>query len=105
KLAFLHSHTSLYGKEYPVVRGDYVFSGGDSNRDYATLLAAAQSLNCRVVIVTRQLAELPADKIPDNVEIIPGMPPDKFYRMMAGAAVVVVTLRPGPLETGGRTVY
>jgi glycosyltransferase involved in cell wall biosynthesis len=105
KLVFLHSHTSLYGKEYPVVRGDYVFSGGDSNRDYATLLDAARGLNCRVVIVTRQLAELSTERIPANVEIIPGLPPDEFHRMMAGAAVVVVTLRPGTLETGGRTVY
>jgi glycosyltransferase involved in cell wall biosynthesis len=105
KLVFLYSHTSLYGKEYPVSRGDYVFSGGDSNRDYATLVAAARGLNCRVIIVTHQSAELPAAALPSNVEIIAGLPPDEFNRMMAGAAAVVVPLRRGALETGGRTVY
>jgi glycosyltransferase involved in cell wall biosynthesis len=105
KLVFLYSHTSLYGKEYTVSRGDYVFSGGDANRDYATLVAAARGLNCRVIIVSHQLAELPTAALPANVEIIGGLPPDEFNRMMAGAAAVVVPLRPGALETGGRTVY
>ena len=105
KLAFLFSHTSLYGKEYPVSRGDYIFSGGNSNRDYSTLVAATRGLNCRVVIVTHQLVELPSAALPPNVEIIAGLPPDEFNRMMAGATAVVVPLRAGALETGGRTVY
>jgi len=105
KLVFLYSHTSLYGKKYPVSRGNYVFSGGNSNRDYATLVAAARGLNSRVIIVTQQLDELPAATLPPNVEIIAGLPPDEFNRLMAGAAAVVVPLRPGALETGGRTVY
>jgi len=105
KLVFLNSHTSLYGKEYPVSRGDYVFSGGDSNRDYATLVAAARGLNCRVIIVSHQLAKLPVAALPTNVELIAGLPLDEFNRMMAGAAAVVVPLLAGALESGGRTVY
>ena len=105
KFAFLYSHTSLYNKEYQVSRGDYVFSGGDSNRDYATLIAAAHNLPCRVVIVSHHLAGWKQTALPGNVEVIGGLPADEFNRMMAGAAVVVVPLRAGALETGGRTVY
>jgi len=105
KLVFLYSHTTLHGEECLVSRGNYVFSGGDSNRDYATLVAAARGLDCQVILVTRQLAGLPAAELPANVKIIAGLPEDEFNRMMAGAAAVVVSLRPGALETGGRTVY
>ena len=105
KLVFLYSHTSPHAEEYPVSRGNYVFSGGDSNRDYATLVAAARGLNCHFIIVTRQLDDLPAAALPPNVEVVAGLPADEFSRMMAGAAAVVVSLRPGALETGGRTVY
>jgi glycosyltransferase involved in cell wall biosynthesis len=103
KLVFLYSHTSLYGKEYTVSRGDYIFSGGDSNRDYATLIAAAPGLKCRVIIVTTQ--QLQTTGLPSNVEVIAGLPSEEFNRMMAGAAAVVVPLHPGVLESGGRSVY
>ncbi len=105
KLVFLFSHTSLYGKKYPVSRGDYVFSGGDSNRDYRTLVAASQGLNCQFKIVTHKLDGLDRQQLPPNIEIIAGLPSDEFNLMMARAAAVVVPLRPGALETGGRTVY
>jgi glycosyltransferase involved in cell wall biosynthesis len=105
KLVFLFSHTSLYDKKYPVSRGQYVFSGGDSNRDYRTLLAAAQGLDCPFKVVTHKLDGLNLQQLPRNIEVIAGLPSDEFNRMMAGAAAVVVPLRPGTLETGGRTVY
>jgi glycosyltransferase involved in cell wall biosynthesis len=103
KLVFLYSHSTLYGKAYPVRRGDYVFSGGDSNRDYATLIAAMHGLNCRIIIVTHQ--PISTSGLPANLEIITGLPTVEFNRLMAGAAAVVVPLRPGTIETGGRTVY
>lgn len=101
KFVFLYSHTSLYNEEYAVSRGDYVFSGGDSNRDYATLIGAARNLPCRVVIVSHQLAGWKRSALPGNVEVIAGLSANEFNRMMAGAALVVVPLRAGTLETGG----
>jgi hypothetical protein len=98
-------HASRYGKWCPVSRGDYVFAGGDPQSDYATLGAAARGLNGAVVVVARRSKEPPGIASLGNMKTVPGLPPDEFNRMMAGAAAVVTPLGSGTLETGGRTVY
>lgn len=69
----------------------YVFSGGNSSRDYALLVEALAGSGHRVEVATR--AALPW---PDNFRAGP-VPHDQFLQKMARAAVVVV-----PLDTRTR---
>lgn len=106
KFIFIPCHTTLYGKTYNSVRGGYVFSGGDSKRDYVTLVEAARNLSCPVKIVTSSAAQFGGVSIPDNVEIVTGgISFDDFYRLAAGAAVVVIPVQPGKAFPGGQQVY
>ncbi len=106
KFSLVPCHTTLYGAEYPVSDGDYVFSGGDSKRDYRTLIEAARGLTCRVIIAAFSKAHFEGMDIPDNVEILSGgMSFEDFYRLAAGAAVVAVPLQPGLPYPGGQQVY
>ena len=105
KLVFLHSHTYLFGENHPTSRGDYIFSGGDSNRDHHTLIESVRDMPCRVVIVTHQAEAIKKLNPSSNVELVNGLPLSEFNRMMAGSLAVVVALKPGKIETGGRSVY
>ena len=105
KFVFLPSHTTLYQGRYAVQEGDYVFSGGDTNRDYATLIEAARGLPCRLVIVTRFPERLRLLRPPENVELLGAMSEDQFNSRMAASRLVVVPLRGGVLEPGGRQVF
>lgn len=97
-------HTTLYGAEYLVSEGDYVFAGGDFTRDYATLIEAARGLPCRVVIAARYRHYFHGLHLPANVEILTATH-DQFLGLMAGAGVVVVPLRGGLLQSGGQQTY
>jgi len=50
KFVFVRCQVTLYDAKYEVSEGDYIFSGGDSNRDYRTLIEGVRGLSYRVVI-------------------------------------------------------
>jgi glycosyltransferase involved in cell wall biosynthesis len=104
KFAFIHSHSTLYGVNYSPTSGDYIFSGGYTNRDYPTLFAAVRNLPYRIVVCIGSRSGLGAE-IPSNVEIQESVPEDTFNRLMAASAFVVIPLRGGVLEPGGRQVF
>ena len=103
KLVFLHSHTYLFGENYSTT-GD-TFFGWRSNRDHHTLIESVRDMPCRVVIVTHQAEAIKKLNPSSNVELINGLPLSEFNRMMADSLAVVVALKPGKIETGGRSVY
>jgi glycosyltransferase involved in cell wall biosynthesis len=105
KLVFLFSHTTLYKESYSSSQGDYVFLGGDSNRDYRTLVEAVRDAPCRVVIVTHETEALKKLNPGSNVKLVNGLSLSEFNRMIARSLAVVVALKPGKIETGGRSVY
>jgi glycosyltransferase involved in cell wall biosynthesis len=99
-----HHHT-LEGYEYEVTRGDYVFSGGDGNRDYPTLIEAVRGLDVKVKIATRREDWHGGVTAPPNVEASPTSS-DDFRRWMAGSRVVVVAMqKKGLLHIGGEQTY
>lgn len=104
KFVFLHSHSTLYGVNYSPTSGDYIFSGGYTNRDYPTLFAAVHDLPYRTVVCVGSKSVLGAE-MPVNVEVQESLPEDTFNRLMAGSAFVVIPLRGGVLEPGGRQVF
>jgi len=81
--------------------GSGVFAGGDSLRDYRTLLAAAQQLSTRIVVATNWR---PAGPVSDNVMVAPTSPV-QFSDLLARSAVVVVPLRRGLIRSAGQQTY
>jgi glycosyltransferase involved in cell wall biosynthesis len=104
KFVFIHSHTTLYGAVYAATSGDYIFSGGYTNRDYPTLLEAVRGLPYRLILCVRSKRALGRD-VPENVEVFENISEDQFNRLMAASAFVVVPLKGGVLEAGGRQVF
>jgi glycosyltransferase involved in cell wall biosynthesis len=104
RMTAVHFHHTLSGYSLdPPAAGDYVFSGGDSMRDYPTLLDAVRGLPIRVRIATRWLP--PADvQVPDNVVLGPTSPA-AFRSLLAGARLVVLPLRNDSLRTSGQQSY
>jgi glycosyltransferase involved in cell wall biosynthesis len=104
KFVFLHSHSTLYGVNYSPTSGDYIFSGGYTNRDYPTLFEAVRDLPYRTVVCVGSRPVLGVE-MPANVKVERSLPEHEFNRLMAGSAFVVIPLRGGVLEPGGRQVF
>jgi glycosyltransferase involved in cell wall biosynthesis len=72
----------------PTSDGGYLFAGGDSLRDYETLIAAVDGLEVPVRLVTHRSFE----RLPANVTAGPE-PYEQYVELLAGARAVVVPLR------------
>jgi glycosyltransferase involved in cell wall biosynthesis len=104
KFTCVRYHMTINPAAFSVLDGAYVFSGGDYTRDYRSLIEAAQMLPYRFIIAARFRSYFCDLRIPDNVEILTASR-EEFFRLMAGARVVVVPLRPGLLHSGGQQTY
>lgn len=81
--------------------GSGVFAGGDSLRDYATLLTAVRHVDQHVEIATRiRLTRC----VPRNVTTS-DVRPSRFLDLMRSSAVVVVPLRLGLARSAGQQTY
>ncbi len=83
--------------------GEFVLAVGDSFRDYATLLRAAEEINAPVLIVSGQ--KLP-EPLPDNVTVRTGswrkeyLSDEELRDLYRRAICVVVPLEDHPMPTG-----
>ncbi|HKY04815.1 MAG TPA: hypothetical protein VJQ56_07995, partial [Blastocatellia bacterium] len=101
KMHFQPFHHTLTGFNFSApALGDYIFSGGDSMRDYERLIAAVEGLKIRVVIATR-VPLPPTLRIPENVTV-KAVTPSEFRELMAGAYAVVFPLRMDDIRTSGQ---
>lgn len=77
----------------------YIFSGGRSNRDYATLVKAVNGLNFKVKIAAQRfnVSEL---TLPENVETYFDVYGENFNRLLAGATIVVIPLERADESSG-----
>jgi glycosyltransferase involved in cell wall biosynthesis len=82
----------------------YVFSGGRTNRDFATVFAAVTQLGCPAVFVTSGAEPWPVD-VPDHVAIHRDVSATEFERLLLGARVVVVALKHPDVSCGQVTLY
>lgn len=104
KMVAQRFHHTLTGYEIgKVERKAYIFSGGDSMRDYATLIEAAKGLRMRVIIATRTKLD-PSIRIPDNVRV-KAVSHGEFRALMAGAYLIVFPLRTDNIRTSGQQSY
>jgi glycosyltransferase involved in cell wall biosynthesis len=77
----------------------YVFSGGDSLRDYDVLVAALGGTEHEVRVATRHRRNWPANFIAHVVDH------ERFLELMAGSGVMVVPLRTDTLRSVGQQTY
>ena len=81
--------------------GGYVFAGGDSRRDYSTVLEAARQMpDRRFVIATR----LSLENVPANVDAR-ATSPEEFVQLQSGAGAVVVALDASARCSAGQQSY
>jgi glycosyltransferase involved in cell wall biosynthesis len=84
--------------------GTWIFSGGDSLRDYEPLLQAARGLPATVYVATRNPRIVGRRDLPPNVRAGP-VSPTRFTELLRGASVVVVPLAPTDDRSAGQTTY
>jgi len=70
----------------------YIFSGGYTNRDYETLMKAAEVLPYRFVVVCSRLNRLP-ERIPQNVTVHREVSDEEFHSLMAKSRLIVLNLK------------
>jgi glycosyltransferase involved in cell wall biosynthesis len=89
-----------------VVRDDgYVFAGGGTGRDFATLIEALRGTEIPLRVVTFSPETLGWEgELPSNVHAEWRMPPSAFLERMAAARLVVVPLRDPSSDFGQTTV-
>jgi glycosyltransferase involved in cell wall biosynthesis len=104
KFRFVPFHITLTGYEYEVATGEYIFSGGNGDRDYATLVNAVRGLRTRTIIATTNHAAFKGVSIPPNVSVVK-CDHARFRRLMAEAWIVVVPMEAGHLHSGGQQTY
>ncbi|MHB1937795.1 MAG: glycosyltransferase [Acidobacteriaceae bacterium] len=76
-----------------ITLGNYIFSGGYTNRDYRLLIDCASKLrHLHFVIACSRLNDIPGH-VPNNVEVLRDIEFTEFHRLMAGSRLVVVPLR------------
>ena len=81
-----------------------VFAGGNSLRDYATVLAAAPAVGAPIDIATSTLTDEQLRSSPPNVTAGP-LDPVEYDRRLFAASVVIVALEARPDRSSGQTTY
>ncbi len=104
KFEYIPFHHTLEGFDFVAGNGDYIFSGGDGNRDYRCLIDAVRGLDVKVRIATRLRDWNEGADIPPGVEA-GGVTPEDFRKLMAGAKMVVLPMRGGFLHSGGQQTF
>jgi glycosyltransferase involved in cell wall biosynthesis len=90
-------------------RGEYIFAGGSSCRDWPTLVSAARNVNAKLIVAAGRDAEsgkygLEELSVPPNVEIRLDVPREEFRHLLSNALFVVVPLRYVPFAVGTEVI-
>ena len=101
KFVFVPYHTTINGIPLETCEGDYLFSGGNFQRDYSTLLKAVRELPVRLEIGCTRKDLFEDIEIPRNVRIR-GYSHKDYLKMMAGCRINIVPLDVNHLHSGGQ---
>jgi glycosyltransferase involved in cell wall biosynthesis len=104
KFVYIPFHTTTEGYDYQVEHGDYIFAGGDGDRDYSTLIEAVKNIPVKVYIATRTKIDGYSNEKYPNV-LVKATSPEDFRKLMAGSLMVVVPMKGGLLHSGGQQTY
>ncbi len=101
KFVYVPFHYTLDTFDDSITDEGYLFSGGDGDRDYTTLIEAVSGLDIPVIIATRRLEALKEMKIPAHVKLY-SPDPVEFRSLMARARLTAVAMAGGLLHSGGQ---
>jgi glycosyltransferase involved in cell wall biosynthesis len=88
-----------YCQEPMLTRSDYIFSYGNSDRDYDTLIRAVVDLNIRTVILSQRYR--PRTVLPENVYHIRNRISEKeLYLLIASSRMVIIPLNDYRISAG-----
>ena len=95
-------YKSNHSKGPPLTQsfGSYIFTGGDSRRDYRTLFEAVRGTGIPVIAAPWDPQAYAHLNIPENVMLVSCRDP-VFARLMAGSRFVVIAILPGLVRGGG----
>jgi glycosyltransferase involved in cell wall biosynthesis len=101
QLEYVPFHHTLHDYDYEIRDEGYLFAGGNSDRDYRTLIEAVRPLEVPVWLALTQRDLLAGVSVPPHVRV-ESTTPEGFRRAMAGALLIVVPMRQGTLRSGGQ---
>jgi len=104
KFPFVPFHTTMRKLELNVTEGDYIFAGGDTGRDYKTLIEAIRGLPYKLIIAALQRNHFSNIDIPENVSIVT-VNTDEFMQLIAGSRAMALPLYGGVLQAGGQQTF
>jgi glycosyltransferase involved in cell wall biosynthesis len=81
------------------VTEEYIFSGGTSNRDYATLIEAVRSLEVKLIIACRP-EDVNLNNCPPNVQVAFDAYGDAFEKLIADSFLNVIPLKDIRISSG-----
>ncbi len=104
KIFFMHYGQSSKAtdgdrRKFALDTGNYIFSGGTSNRDFAVLVSAATKMKLDFIIACTQY-DIRGIQIPDNVKIFHDAYGEKFHALMHASRAVVLTLKNPNISSG-----
>jgi glycosyltransferase involved in cell wall biosynthesis len=101
KLQYVPFHTTVHDYEYSVRDDGYLFSGGNYDRDYPTLIEAVLDVEIPTWIATTRPEQVQGINLPTHVRI-EGTTAAGFRQALAGAKMVVVPMAKDLLHSGGQ---
>jgi glycosyltransferase involved in cell wall biosynthesis len=101
QLQYVPFHHTLQDYQYDICDGGYLFAGGNSDRDYRTLVEAVRPLDLPTWIATTDRALLAGVRLPEHVRV-QATTAEGFRQAMAGAKLIVVPMRKDTLRSGGQ---
>jgi glycosyltransferase involved in cell wall biosynthesis len=104
KFAYVPFHITLEDYSFEEKDEEYVFAGGNGDRDYRVLVDAAQGTDIPVFIATTDMNLLAGATIPPNVTVR-GVTHEEFRQRMAECRIAVVPMRGGLLHSGGQQTF
>ena len=79
--------------------GNYIFSGGTSNRDYATLIEAVRNLDVNLIIACKP-EDVNFKNLPSNVKVVFDAYGDVFDKLIAESFLNVIPLKDTRISSG-----
>jgi glycosyltransferase involved in cell wall biosynthesis len=101
QLQYVPFHHTLHDYAYEVRDDGYLFAGGNSDRDYRTLVESVRDVDVPTWVALTQRDLLAGVEIPPHVRV-ESTTPEGFRQAMAGAKLIVIPMRKGTLRSGGQ---
>lgn len=104
KFPVIPYHTTMRDVDIEIGEGDYLFAGGDTGRDYRTLIEAMRGLPYKLIIAALYRDHFDGINIPENVSIMT-LNPDEFLQYIAKCRAMILPLYAGKLQAGGHQTF